>query len=212
MSPGASMPPGSSKPIVSWGVCGQSIPGETESGDLHVVAHFTDGVLVAVIDGLGHGPGAASAARAAAHVLEEFADEPVMPLVRRCHEALRGTRGVVLSVAAFSAGDNTMTWLGVGNVEGVLFRADTATVPRREGLLLRGGVVGYQLPPLRPTTLPVVLGDMLVFATDGIRSHFADESPIGCDPDPAAQSIHAHFGKVTDDSLVLVARYEGRPS
>ena len=35
-----------------------------------------------------------------------------------------------------------MTWLGVGNVEGVLLRA--ALRIARESVLLRGGVAGYQ--------------------------------------------------------------------
>src|SRR5262249_17283405 len=133
-------------------------------------------------------------------------------ILNRCHEALRGTRGVVLSLASFDSAEDTMTWLGVGNVEGILFRAEKSVVPAREGLLLRGGVVGYQLPPLRPATIPLGRGDTIVFATDGIRSQFAEESPIGLDPDYAAHDIHARYSKQTDDSLVLVARYEGRPS
>ena len=32
------------------------------------------------------------------------------------------TRGVVLSIALFNAENNTMTWLGVGNVDGLLLR------------------------------------------------------------------------------------------
>ena len=46
-----------------------------------------------------------------------------------------------------------MTWLGVGNVDGFLLRADNQTKPAHESLFLRGGVVGYQLPSLRPSTL-----------------------------------------------------------
>lgn len=198
--------------VIAWGVSARSIPGETVSGDLHVVVTFPERALVGVIDGLGHGADAAAAARIAAHTIAAHAHDSVVPILTQCHEALRGTRGVVLSLAAFDGTDGTMTWLGVGNVEGVLFRADKTVVPAREGLLSRGGVVGYQLPPLRPVTIPIGLGDMLVLATDGIRSQFAEESPIGFDPEAAAQDIHAHYGKQTDDALVLVARYEGLPS
>ncbi len=196
-------------PAISWAVDGRSIPGEQESGDLHLVAPFPGGVLVAVIDGLGHGPSAAEAAQIAARVLQEHADEAVMPLLRRCHHELRGTRGVVLSLASFNTQDDTMVWLGVGNVEGMLFHADQAVKPMREPLLLRGGVVGYQLPPLRPATVSVSRGDILIFATDGISGQFSDESPIGEDPDAVAHHILSVHGKHTDDALVLVARYEG---
>ena len=48
------------------GEAGAPLAGETRSGDLAVFAPFDGGALVAVIDGLGHGPAAADAAEAAA--------------------------------------------------------------------------------------------------------------------------------------------------
>ena len=54
--------------------------------------------------------------------LAAYAHEPIISLIRRCHEALRGTRGVVMSIASLNTHDRTMVWLGVGNVEGVLLR------------------------------------------------------------------------------------------
>jgi hypothetical protein len=62
-----------------------------------------------------------------------------------------------------------MTWLGVGNVQGVLMRADAKKGKVKESLLLRGGVVGSQLPALQATVIPIVKGDTLVFATDRPR-------------------------------------------
>lgn len=195
--------------ILEWGVSGRALPGQSESGDQYCVADCDGGTLVAVIDGLGHGAAAAAAAQAASAILERHAGEPLIPLVQRCHEELRGTRGVALSAAFFEAEAATMTWLAVGNVEGVLFRADKAVQPAREPILLRGGVVGYQIPPLRATILPLSPGDTLVFATDGISGGFDQESPIGHDPQEAADHILAHFAKKIDDALVLVARYRG---
>jgi len=109
--------------LVSWSVAGAPLEPGTESGDLHVVAPSQHGVLVAAIDGLGHGPEAAAAAREAARVLQAHAEESVLPLVLRCHEELRRSRGVVMSVAFFDQRDDSVTWMGVGNVEGVLLRA-----------------------------------------------------------------------------------------
>src|SRR5436190_12658463 len=80
-------------------------------------ARFLDGPLAAVMDGLGHGPEAASAARQAAGILEASAGEPVIALVQRCHDGLRRTRGVVMSLASFTVRDSAMAWIGVGNVE-----------------------------------------------------------------------------------------------
>src|SRR5689334_21723728 len=84
---------------IEWGLATRPSLGEAESGDLHVVAAFSGGVLVAVLDGLGHGPEAALASRVAAATLHDNLGEPVTVLMERCHAALHGTRGAVLSLA-----------------------------------------------------------------------------------------------------------------
>src|SRR6185437_15006045 len=75
------------------------------------------------IDGIGHGEEAANAAEAAISILKASPDEPVISLLERCHEGLRSTRGVVLSLASIDPKHGMMTWVGVGNVQGVLMRA-----------------------------------------------------------------------------------------
>jgi serine/threonine protein phosphatase PrpC len=196
-------------PLIEWGVAVQPLEGEAESGDQYVVRPLPNGVLVAAVDGLGHGPEAAAAARSAVVTLEDYAHEPVISLLRRCHERLIRTRGVVMSLASFNALDNTMTWLGVGNVEGLLLRADVAANPPRENVLLRGGVVGYQLPALHASILPVTRGDVLILATDGIRGGFAEDVTLSDPPQRIAEHILARCATGMDDALVLVARYLG---
>ena len=196
-------------PLVEWGVSSRALPGQAASGDRHVVEAFPGGALIGAIDGLGHGDAAASAARTAGDVLGRHCAESVIALARRCHEALLSTRGVVMSLASFNGGDQTMTWLGVGNVEGVLLRANARAVPMREQLLLRGGVVGYQLPQLSAWVLPLCRGDTLIFATDGIRSEFTSVVDSGGSAAGLADSILTGYAKGTDDALVVVARYAG---
>jgi negative regulator of sigma-B (phosphoserine phosphatase) len=199
----------SSSPI-AWGVSSRAFATAKETGDLHVVVACAQTVLVAAIDGLGHGREAALAARAAASVLERHGGEPLIQLMQRCHQDLRCTRGAVLSMASFDLRANLMTWLGVGNVEGVLFRADGSRGRPKDSLILRGGVVGYQIPRLRQTQQHVGDGDVLVFATDGVRGDFSAYSPLGLDSQEAADAILTRYGKDTDDALVLVVRYLGR--
>jgi hypothetical protein len=150
--------------------------GETESGDQFVAQSIPQGFLVAVVDGLGHGRRAAVVARTAVETVRGHAGESLVSLVERCHKGLRGTRGVVMSLASLSEQGQNLTWLGVGNVRGVLLHAAAGSHRRHRSLLLRGGVVGYRLPPsLRPTTIPVGRGDTLVVATDGVDEVFAEE-------------------------------------
>jgi serine/threonine protein phosphatase PrpC len=197
------------RPPLDWGVAARAYPGQAESGDRHLVQPFPDGVLVAVVDGLGHGEEAAVAAQAAVAALTARAGDSVLALVRDCHEKLRRTRGVVLSLASFNVRDETVTWLGVGNVEGLLLHADASGKLVRESVLLRGGVVGYQLPTLRASVLPVQRGDLLLFATDGIQAGFGDGLALHDAPRQIADGILTRHGKDTDDALVLVARYLG---
>jgi len=78
------------EPMVEYGVAKHAHVGEGESGDTHMVCCNQNGVLIAVIDGIGHGEGAAEVARTAAALLRNSADEPVISLVERCHEKLKG--------------------------------------------------------------------------------------------------------------------------
>lgn len=195
--------------VLEWGVATLTLEGQTESGDRHVVKPFPSGVLVAAADGLGHGEEAAAAAKLAVRLLERYAHEAVIGLLQRCHEHLRETRGVALSLASFRAPDGVMTWLGVGNVEGILLRAAANPKDRRESLVLRGGVVGGQLPPLRASVVPVMPGDTLIFATDGIRGAFGEGLSLGEPAQRLADQILARQATGTDDALVLVARYLG---
>jgi len=198
--------------LLEWGVATLTLAGQSESGDLHLVREVGGGVLVAVVDGLGHGEEAGAAAKVAVATLDRFAREPVASLVQRCHEALLGTRGVVMSVAYFDPDRDAMTWIGLGNVEGVLVHENWAERSSRTSLVTRGGIVGSKgdLPPIRPWVIPVQARDLLVFATDGIRGGFSEEISRRDAPQQIADLLLARYGKGTDDALVLAARYLGR--
>lgn len=201
--------PGHISPLLDYGVAAQALPGQRVSGDQHVVKQFRGGALVAVIDGLGHGDEAAFAAAIAARTLEDHAEEPVIALIERCHAGLRRSRGAVMTLASLRDADGMMSWIGVGDVEGVLLRCNAAPDTRREFIIGRSGVVGQQLPPLRASAVRVHRGDLLVLATDGIRSSFAG-TIVGTEPpQPFAARILAQYAKTTDDALVLVARLDG---
>jgi len=197
------------EPMVEYGVAKFVLPGQGESGDHHLVCCNRNGILVAAIDGIGHGEEAANASKAAAALLRSTANEPILSLVEQCHEKLRATRGVVLSLACIDCEHGMMTWLGVGNVQGVLMRADAKKGNVRESLLLRAGVVGSQLPALQATVLPIVRGDTLFFATDGVRCDFSVTLSARENPQRAADRILEQYRSGNDDALVLVSRLTG---
>jgi hypothetical protein len=183
--------------------------GETVSGDCACVGHSDAGVLIGVVDGLGHGPDAGAAARRAGDVLEDpSTGVGVTEALERCHTALHGSRGAVIALAAFPTQANAMEWLAVGNIEGVLVRARPGR-DRREMIVQRPGIVGHHVPPLRSATLVVWPGDTLVFATDGVRREVVQAASQRGPKrlEGAAGELLDEFATRTDDALLLTARY-----
>ena len=183
------------------------LQGQSESGDLCLTKRVGKGTLLAVVDGLGHGQDAASAAHAAVGALDRYSREPLIDLVRRCHDALVGLRGVVLGLAYLDPQAATMAWLGVGNVGGVLLRADLGNRPSRITLVPNAGFIGAE--PARPTTrsVPLALGDTVILYSDGIKDGFAESLVLSNTPQEIADSVITRHLKGNDDALVLVARY-----
>jgi phosphoserine phosphatase RsbX len=199
-------------PVVEYGIAKFTLPGEGESGDGYVVCSTQNGALIAAIDGIGHGEEAANAAKTATSILMNGVNEPIISLVEQCHETLRSTRGVVMSLASLDCQHGMMTWLGVGNVPGVLMRASAKKGRVQEMLLLRAGVVGSQLPPLQAAVVPIARGDILLFTTDGIRGSFVESLSARENPQRAANRILGTYRTGNDDALVLVVRPAGTPT
>ena len=194
---------------VEWGVAKQSRCGEATSGDLAIVALLPEGALVAAIDGLGHGRDAARAAEKAGEVVRDRPCRDLVLLAERCHSALRDTRGAAISLAFVSSLKRTITWLGVGSVEGRVLSGDPSARQPKGSLALRSGVPGHELPNVRTATLDVRPGDVLVLATDGIETSFADSLDTSGSPQAISERILAAHRKPTDDALVVALRYLG---
>jgi phosphoserine phosphatase RsbX len=196
--------------VLTWAVAEAPFPNELESGDHYVVQQSGNGILIAAVDGAGHGAEAAAAARIATATVQAHAEESPIALLLRCHEELKGSRGVVMTIAFIHLRDRTITWSGVGNVEALLFHGKgLAQSPDRA--VLRSGVLGYRLPAMRAEVLPLQALDTLVIVTDGIRPGFEEGLVLGDDLQVIANGIFTkHFSR-GDDALVLVARYLGAP-
>lgn len=192
---------------ITTGVATLPLPGQEESGDLSLVKSVDSRTLVAVVDALGHGEDAASAAHAAIATLDRYARESLPELVKRCHTALAGMRGVVLGIASFDPVAATMTWLGVGNICGILLRANGTARPARISLVPAAGFIGSEPIVAVPRVVALLPGDTIFLASDGIRDGFTDALALPGSPQDLADHIMSRYAKGTDDALVLVARY-----
>jgi phosphoserine phosphatase RsbX len=195
---------------VSWGIASHPARGQGVPGDRGLVTARPGGVLLVVADGLGHG---AEAGRAADLVIRSVEASPAAPLVEifeQCHARLQETRGAAVSLAAWDETLGALSWLGVGNVEGVVVRSAASPAAVRPRLLLRGGVVGDRMPPLQVETVMLPAAGLLVFATDGIAAGFEQEVDPRRDPQEIADWVLSRCSRQLDDALVLVARLRVR--
>lgn len=197
------------RPEIEWGVATRCRRGEAMNGDLSVVTQLPDGALVAAIDGLGHGLEAARAAGTVGGVLRDTASHDLVSLIKRCHTALKGTRGAVISLAFLSSTRSTMSWLGVGNVEGRLMSGVPSATRTKGSLVVASGLPGHELPEVSTATLDLRPGDILVLATDGIAPTFADSLDVSGSPQAITERILHEHSKPRDDALVVAVRYLG---
>lgn len=194
---------------VEWSVAARPREGERQCGDDYAIVALAGGAVLAVIDGLGHGPEAAHAARLAADTVTAHAEAPPADILACCHRELRRTRGAAVSLAVVNVAGDKLSWLGVGNVEGVLWPGAGTRQIRRTRLLTQSGVVGLRMPRLHADQVSLTAGDVLVLATDGVDAGFARPTAGPWRPSSLATQLLSTHGRHDDDALVLVARYAG---
>jgi negative regulator of sigma-B (phosphoserine phosphatase) len=186
-------------------MAGEAHEGEARSGDVAVFVPTVAGGLACVIDGLGHGPEAADAAELCADVVRANAEAAAQDLMQACHEALLDTRGAVMTAAWFDLERSMLSWAGVGNVDARLVRSGPEL--REEVALVFGGVLGYRMPRVRPATMALGRGDLLVMITDGIDAAISPALAAGGPAQALARRILDTHGKGSDDALAVVIRY-----
>ncbi len=165
--------------------------------------------LVAVVDGLGHGAAAAAAAKTAVATLRDHAEEPLIPLVNRCHDALRDTNGVVMSLACVPIGRPDVDLAGRGQ------RRMSPAPRRRHG---PAGSVSACCPAAgwsatrshhcEPRLSPLHRTTCCSSPPTASTATFTERLNVNDPPQQIADDIMSHYGKETDDALVLVARFD----
>jgi negative regulator of sigma-B (phosphoserine phosphatase) len=198
-----------SRKAFEWAIAEASAPGEAVSGDRAVVVRDRHAYLIAAIDGLGHGEGAAEAASVAANTVTANSAEPLDNLLVLCHQAMVATRGAAVTLGRVDATNASLSWVGVGNVEAFLVRHTPTGAAPVHSPVLSGGIVGFNLPRVSVRTVDLRAGDLIVFATDGVDPKYADDIRLGTDVKSLAEHILRHWSKSNDDALVLATRFRG---
>lgn len=178
-------------------------PGETENGDGWAEKPVEHGRRIMVVDGLGHGPLAHSAAAAACHAFRG-ANGSVTDTLTIIHDALRGTRGAAVAVAELDLQAGLVRFSGAGNISATI--VDPAA--RRSAVSVYG-IVGHQMREAREYTYPWTAESTLIMHSDGLTTRWdLDGFPglLGRDAVLIAGVLWKDYRRQSDDSTVVVAR------
>jgi anti-sigma regulatory factor (Ser/Thr protein kinase) len=160
--------------------------------------------LFMLVDGLGHGPYAADAAREAERVLDQSQSLSPATILQDCHDALRKTRGASAAIAAISREKKLVSFAGVGNISGTLITANS-----RRGMASHNGTLGHQLYKVQEFAFPWDRESVLIMHSDGLRSRWdLNEYPgiLAKHASVIAAVLYRDFERERDDVTVLVAK------
>ena len=179
-------------------------------GDGWAVAELDDGLVVAVVDGLGHGPKASVAADAA---LAACAADPgdLVGFPGRANAAMRATRGGAVAVCRIHPDRGELHHVAIGNVNGRVVAGG-----EQRGLAFHSGTLGLSATPRRatPSSYPWPPGATLVLWTDGLGSRIdlsTMDDVLTHDPAVVAATLHRDHSRDRDDATVVVVRHPERP-
>jgi hypothetical protein len=179
-----------------------AMAGEEASGDHWSVVSDDDFTTILLVDGLGHGDNAATAANAAVRELATGLDATA--LLTRMHGALRPTRGAAAAIARWNRHTGVLQYAGIGNIAAtILVEGETRS------LVSMPGILGHGLQRPRPFEYELPPGALLVMHSDGLRSGWDLTAYPGVarrDPLVTAALLIRDFERGRDDVSVVVAR------
>ena len=178
--------------------------GETISGDNWSLFLEENRQLVAVADGLGHGPDAAHASNEAIRIFQENGKYGGPAILQTAHAALRSTRGAAMSIAEFDMHRRMILFAGVGNISGVIHDG-TST----RSMVSHNGTLGAAASKYQEFVYPWPKGGLVILHSDGLMTRWHLEQYPGLvarHPSLVAAILHRDFERGRDDATVVVVR------
>ncbi len=180
------------------------LQGEEECGDAWSVVETAGGLTVLVSDGLGHGPEAAKASRAAVAAVADHPELAPAHLMHALHDALRGTRGAAAAIAHVDFMSRELRFTGVGNIAASVHDGDA-----RRHLVSHNGIVGNNMRKAQEFSFGWSDNSVLVMHSDGIGTRWDLKNYPGLvsrHPSVIAAVLYRDFARARDDATVLVVR------
>lgn len=178
--------------------------GETVCGDAFKVIESETSMLLAVADGLGHGPAAHEASSAFIAFVEANASMGLADLMTEASSAISSTRGVAASLARIDYETRQFHYCGVGNCH----MHSVASV--RIHPVSAPGIVGRRVRKMLPFTFDMPETGVFAVCSDGISSRIHLEPLAHLEPQHIADELLESHGKSHDDVTAVVIRYNGQ--
>ena len=184
------------------GVAQRPAEGETLCGDAYAIVRRGSRTLVALADGLGHGPEAARAAQAFCSHAEAAPEGPLESILTSADHAIGATRGVAAALLRLDPPWH-FEFAGVGNV--VLRVLSRKPI---HPLSVAGTLGRRNARRVRCERFAVERGDLLVMHSDGVSGRYDLEPLRGEPPDRLARGLLETHGRSHDDATCLVIRWD----
>lgn len=178
--------------------------GEEVCGDGWALYENRDYASVLVVDGLGHGPGAADCAYAALAAFRETWRAQPAETLQALHAALRPTRGAAAAVAHLEYSTRTVRFAGCGNIGGLIQNGGAS-----RQMVSLPGITGHDLKNVREFAYEWPQGATVLIYSDGLGTHCSLERYAGLlsqDPSLIAGVLYRDWSRGRDDTTVLAIR------
>jgi anti-sigma regulatory factor (Ser/Thr protein kinase) len=179
-------------------------PGERSCGDGWYCHNMPERTLAILIDGLGHGFGAAEAAQEAIATFKQRVQSGPGQILGYIHDALRKTRGAVAAIAEIRPKDKVIVYAGVGNISGVVLDEG-----QRRSLVSHNGTLGATVSRIQEFTSEWSSNSILILHSDGLQSKW-DLTPyaglMSRHPAVIGGALLRDFRRQRDDASVVVVK------
>jgi serine/threonine protein phosphatase PrpC len=179
--------------------------GEQVSGDKVIVREIDDQLLLAVIDGVGHGSEADLVSQLMADYLNNLnqIDEPAR-IIEQLDQISKPCIGAAVGIVRIKRQQQQVDFAGVGNIAGYLMGHHHSSFASRDGS------VGCHSRTALSQSKTLAPGDLIIMHSDGIKSrliHQFDEDYLKQSVDQILSYIFNNFEKEYDDASCVVYRF-----
>lgn len=186
-----------------FGAISVALAGEIECGDMWRLANHGGSTAILVVDGLGHGPLAATASKAAVATFSQHPFDAPSAIMQHLHRALSGSRGAAAACAVVNGQQAKVIYAGIGNIAGSIVSPE-----RSRGMVSHNGIVGVQMLRQQQFEYACSAQDRIVMHSDGMSARWV----IGAYPGlflrhaaVIAGVLYRDYARPKDDVTIVVS-------